>query len=178
MPAVFSKLTSSQQRPKASSFFPVFDSEKKHCSHSDCSDGEHDHEEEEDASEEMLSNIGVPSKCLHCRQSCDICMLDCTCERCVFRRRLCPKATAAAQIAVMKSHKKLVMLEPKKRKKVIYNELKSCITKVTKKGSYKKAFFVGEGADRLSCCKKAFDQTYGINHTYVDVLVKYMKKKV
>ena len=147
----------------------------------DCNHHDHDHDDDdepEDASDESLSQIGVPKKCLHCSKSCDICMLECSCEWCVIRRRFCPKAAAAAQIAMMQSRRKLVMREPKKRKKIIYNELKNCITKVTKKGSYKKAFFVGEGSDRVSCCKAAFDNTYQINHTYVDDLVKYMKKKV
>jgi hypothetical protein len=127
---------------------------------------------------DILKELGIPTKCQHCHQSCDVCMLSCQCERCVWVRRMEPQRSDAARIAIVQSKTKLVRQDAKKRKKIIYGELKNCITNVTKKGVYKKAFFVGESQDRVFCCKKSFDSTYGINHTYVDLLVQYMKKKV
>ena len=126
----------------------------------------------------ILNQLGVPLKCSSCSLSCDVCMISCSCERCVLRRRLEPHAVDKARIAIVQTQRKLAFQDRKKKKKTVYEALKSCIVKVTKKGCYKKAFQVGEGGDRIFCCKKAFDATYGINHTYVDTLVTYMKKKV
>jgi ABC-type transporter MlaC component len=83
-----------------------------------------------------------------------------------------------ARLAILQTDKKYVQMTPKQKKKIVYQEVKQCISRVTKKGSYKMAYFLGEAADRVSCCKKAFDKYHRINHTYVDALVKYHKKKV
>ena len=131
-----------------------------------------------DINQGILNQLNVPSKCLSCAKSCDVCMVTCGCERCVLRRRLEPNSVDRARIAMLQTQRKFAYMEKRKKKKVVYEHLKSCIVKVTKRGSYKKQFHIGEGADRLLCCKDAFDKTFHINHTYVDDLVCYMKKKV
>jgi hypothetical protein len=125
-----------------------------------------------------LEQLGVPLKCTTCMMSCDVCAITCKCERCVLRRQFQPCCIDAARIAVVQTQRKLAYHERKKKKRIVYEAVKNCIVKITKKGSYKKAFKIGEGADQLPCCKKAFDLTYRINHSYVDELVQYMKKKV
>ena len=132
----------------------------------------------DDQSNINLANYGVPTQCLSCTLSCDVCMVTCTCERCVLRRRLQPSSVDCARIAMLQTQQKIAFQDRKKKKKIVFESLKSCIVKVTKKGSYKKAFHVGVGADRVHCCKKGFEKSYGINHTYVDELIQFMKKKV
>ena len=97
-------------------------------------------------------------------------MLTCNCTRCV----ICD----AARIAILQTDRKYIQLNPEQKKKIVYQEVKQCITKVTSKGSYKMAYFLGEASDRVICCKPAFDKYHRINPTYVDVLVKYHKLKV
>jgi hypothetical protein len=69
-------------------------------------------------------------------------------------------------------------MDPRQKKKIIYSEFKQCIIKVTKKGHYRFRYLLGEAADQITVCKKAFDKFHGIDHTYVDRLVQYHKKKV
>ena len=126
----------------------------------------------------LLDGLGAPLKCSKCSNSCNICMLTCACARCVLRKSVDREVCDEARLAILQTDKKYVQMTPKQKKKIVYQEVKQCISRVTKKGSYKMAYFLGEAADRVSCCKKAFDKYHRINHTYVDALVKYHKKKV
>jgi hypothetical protein len=160
MPTVLSKLDQNQpQQPPTTNCHANGAHKDGKCSH-------------------ILEKLDVPSKCTKCCISCDVCAIRCGCERCMWRRRLQPCCIDAARIAIVQTQTKLAYQDPKRKKKVVYEAVKNCIVKVTKKGSYKKAFHIGDGADKVRCCKAGFDSTYGINHTYVDELIAYMKKKV
>jgi hypothetical protein len=126
----------------------------------------------------LLDALGVPSACKYCPQSCDACMLSCECPRCSSRRTIDPESADKARIAIVQTAKKYVQMDPKQKKKIIYSEVKQCIYKVTKKGHYRFRYFLGEAADQITVCKKAFDKFHAIDHTYVDRLVVYHKKKV
>jgi hypothetical protein len=95
-----------------------------------------------------------------------------------MRRRLDQDSCDVSRIAILQTAKKLTQLDAKQKKKVLYSDFKHCISKVTNKGNYRMKYFLGEAADRVHVCKQAFDKAYNINHTYVDELVKYHKKKV
>jgi hypothetical protein len=126
----------------------------------------------------LLDALGVPKACKYCPKSCDACMLSCECARCASRRSIDPESADRARIAIVQTAKRYVQMDPKQKKKIIYSEFKQCIHKVTKKGHYRFCYTLGEAADRISVCKKAFDKFHGINHTYVDRLVQYHKAKV
>lgn len=87
-------------------------------------------------------------------------------------------ASDRARQAVLETHKKLLHLRTKEKRKLIFGEMKQCISKVTKGGHYRMDFFLGESGCRVSCCKRAFDSNYGISHTYIGDLVSLHKKKV
>ena len=126
----------------------------------------------------LLDALGVPRKCKYCPKSCDACMLSCECPRCSSRRTIDPESADKARIAIVQTAKKYVQMDPKQKKKIIYSEVKQCIYKVTKKGHYRFRYLLGESADQIPVCKRAFDKFHGIDHTYVDRLIVYHKKKV
>ncbi len=126
----------------------------------------------------LLDALGVPKACKYCSKSCDACMLSCEYPRCSSRRTIDSESADRARIAIVQTAKKYVQMDPKQKKKIIYSEVKECIQKVTKKGHYRFRYILGEAADRIPVCKKAFDKFHAIDHTYVDRLVQYHKKKV
>jgi hypothetical protein len=81
----------------------------------------------------------------------------------------------AARIAIVQTQTKLAYQDPKRNKKVVYEAVKNCIVKVTKKGSYKKLSTLETGPTR---CDVARPLSIALTVSITLGLIAYMKKKV